>query len=447
MMSYHYLLIPNFRNVKSQMENYFDINLGHLCSSVTSVANKLLYAQSLKKNNKRGNHMYMQVKTAFKAIFGSSGEIRTFFAPGRVNLIGEHTDYNGGYVLPCALTLGTYAVARKRSDSTVRLYSENFPELGIIELSLEDLDYNAAHFWGNYPKGVTSVLCEAGFVPDTGFEVVYGGNIPNGAGLSSSASIELVTAVMLRNLFGWELSMEALAAFARQAENTYIGVQCGIMDQFAIAMGHADHALLLNTDTLAFETVPLKLDNHRIVIANTNKRRGLADSQYNQRTVECGEALKAIQACRPVTFLCDLTAEEFSNCGNAIPDPVVWKRARHVILENARALLASDALKAGDIQEFGRLMNASHISLRDDYEVTGTELDTLVELAWNQSGVVGARMTGAGFGGCTVNLVETQAVDAFIEEVGKGYESRIGYPASFYVVEAGDGAREIVEVS
>lgn len=389
--------------------------------------------------------MYMQVKTAFKSIFGSFGDVHSFFAPGRVNLIGEHTDYNGGYVLPCALTLGTYAVARKRSDSSVRLYSENFPEFGIIELSLEDLTYNAAHFWGNYPKGVASILNEAGYVPDTGFEVVYGGNIPNGSGLSSSASIELVTAVMLRNLFGWGLSMAGLAAFARKAENEYIGVQCGIMDQFAIGMGQADHALLLNTDTLAFEPVPLKLDKHRIVIANTNKQRGLADSQYNQRTVECGEALQAIQACMPVKYLCDLSAEAFSNCGNAISDPVVWRRARHVILENTRTLEASNALKTGDIQEFGRLMNESHISLRDDYEVTGIELDTLVELAWNQPGVVGARMTGAGFGGCSVNLVETEAVDAFIHEVGRGYEDRIGYPASFYVVEAGDGAREIAE--
>lgn len=387
--------------------------------------------------------MTKQLKDTFRAVFGSFGDVRSFFAPGRVNLIGEHTDYNGGYVLPCALTLGTYAIVRKRSDNRIRLYSENFREIGIINFTLQDLTFDAAHFWCNYPKGVTSVLADAGYVADAGFEVVFGGNIPNGSGLSSSASIELVTAVMLKNLYGWELTMRELVSFARQAENEYIGVQCGIMDQFAIGMGLADQALLLNTDTLEFEPVPLKLENHRIVIANTNKRRGLADSQYNQRTLECKAALEAIQSCRPVRMLCDLTPEEFSACGSVIADPVVWKRARHVILENARALEASEELKAGNIQAFGRLMNESHQSLKDDYEVTGVELDTLVELAWNQPGVAGARMTGAGFGGCTVNLVETQAVEAFIEEVGKGYESLIGYPASFYVVEAGDGAREI----
>lgn len=387
--------------------------------------------------------MYTQVKNAFNTIFGDYGEIHSFFAPGRVNLIGEHTDYNGGYVLPCALTLGTYAVARKRMDKRIRLYSENFQELGVMELSLEDLTFDAAHFWGNYPKGVTSVLRDSGFVPDMGFDVAFGGNIPNGAGLSSSASVELAAAVMLRSLFGWQLSMRELVSVARQAENAYIGVQCGIMDQFAIGMGKAGHALLLNTATHEFEQVPLKLNNYRIVIANTNIQRGLADSEYNQRTQECAMALEAIQSCRAVQALCELTPEEFKKCEGAISNPVVLKRARHVILENSRTILASNALKAGDIKAFGRLMNASHVSLKDDYEVTGIELDTLAELAWKQPGVAGARMTGAGFGGCTVNLVETQAVDAFIEEVGKEYESRIGHPASFYVIEAGDGAREI----
>lgn len=384
-----------------------------------------------------------QTKNAFQSVFNSSGDVRTFFAPGRVNLIGEHTDYNGGYVLPCALTLGTYAVVRKRTDNRIRLYSENFREIGIVEITLDNLVYDAAHFWCNYPKGVASILADAGYTPASGFEVVFGGNIPNGAGLSSSASIELVTAVMLNNLFGWSLTMHELVSFARQAENDYIGVQCGIMDQFAIGMGLAGHALLLNTDTLEYETVPLEFESHRIVIANTNKRRGLADSQYNQRTLECRAALEAIQHYRSIRTLCDLTPEEFGSWGSVIKDPIVWKRARHVVLENARAMEASVDLKAGNIVGFGKLMNDSHQSLKDDYEVTGVELDTLVELAWNQPGVAGARMTGAGFGGCTVNLVEIHAVEAFIEDVGKGYESRIGYPASFYVVEAGDGAREI----
>lgn len=387
--------------------------------------------------------MKTQVMEAFRAVFGSSGDVRSFFAPGRVNLIGEYTDFNGGHVLPCALTIGTYAVARKREDSRIRLYSVNFQEQGVHELSLTALDKADAHDWANYPKGVTRILLDAGYAINSGFEIVFGGNIPNGAGLSSSASIEVATTVILSALFNLEIPLDRQALLAQKAENDYIGVNCGIMDQFAIAMGQEDHAVLLNTDTLHYEHVPLRLKEYKLVIANTNRRRGLADSKYNIRFSECREALRDLQTAVDIQTLGDLDNDQFQQAAHAIRNPEAFKRARHAVSENRRTLEALKVLKSGDLAGFGQLMNASHRSLQTDFQVSCPELDLLVSLAQSHEGVLGARLTGAGFGGCTVNLVAQSQVESFIKSVGDQYRAQIGYAADFYVVEAGDGAREI----
>lgn len=380
---------------------------------------------------------------AFRAAFGSSGDVRSFFAPGRVNLIGEYTDFNGGHVLPCALTIGTYAAARQRQDRRLRLISVNFPGTGVIETDLDHLALAPAHDWANYPKGVLHTLREAGHGIETGLDIAFGGNIPNGAGLSSSASIEVLTATVLNALFGLGIGLPEQALLAQRAENSYIGVNCGIMDQFAVAMGQADHALLLNTDTLHYEQVPLILGGHCIVIANTNRRRGLADSKYNVRFAECREALADLQTVTAIRSLGDLTEAAFEAAAHAVRSPEARKRARHAVYENQRTLAAADILKSGNLSGFGALMNVSHRSLRDDFQVSCTELDVLVELAQNHPGVLGARLTGAGFGGCTVNLVAQAEAEAFISRVGAAYRERIGYDADFYVVRAGDGAREL----
>ncbi|QIB27542.1 galactokinase [Caloranaerobacter azorensis] len=378
----------------------------------------------------------------FIKVFKTEKEIYLFFAPGRVNLIGEHTDYNGGHVFPCALSLGTYAVARKRDDLKIRLFSKNFERMGIVEFDVYDLIYDNKHDWANYPKGVIKTFKDMGFRIDTGFEVLFCGNIPNGAGLSSSASIELAMSIILKVLFGLDVDMIEMVKMSQKAENEFIGVNCGIMDQFAIGMGKKDHAILLNTNTLKYEYVPVKLDGISIVIANTNKHRGLADSKYNERRSECERALKILQEKLKITSLGDLSEEEFEKNKYLIRNEVERKRAKHAVYENRRVIKAVKALNDGDIELFGRLMNESHISLRDDYEVTGIELDTLVSAAW-ENGAIGSRMTGAGFGGCTVSLVYDNRLSEFIERVGREYEKKIGYKADFYVVSIGDGAMQI----
>lgn len=389
--------------------------------------------------------VYTQVLEAFRAAYGSFGDVRSFFAPGRVNLIGEYTDFNGGHVLPCALTIGTYAVARKREDSCIRLFSVNFKESGVLETTLQTLEKSDKDSWGNYPKGVASILIKEGCAVDSGFDIAFGGNIPNGAGLSSSASIEVVTTAALNALFKLKITPVRQAVLARKAENEYIGVNCGIMDQFAIAMGKQDHAVLLNTDTMRYEHVPLQLKGYRIVIANTNRRRGLADSKYNERFSECREALADLQKITVISTLGDLNLDQFNAAAYGIKRGVVLKRARHVVSENMRTLQAIQVLEAGDLKGFGNLMNESHRSLREDFEVSCKELDLLVALAQAHEGVLGARLTGAGFGGCTVNLVDESQVADFIRCVGETYRAEIGYNADFYVVEAGDGAREITD--
>ena len=380
----------------------------------------------------------------FSKIFGGDGQAELFFSPGRVNLIGEHTDYNGGHVFPCALTIGTYGVVRKRADRKLRLYSMNFSGTGIWETSLDELTPCPEDRWTNYPKGVLWALQEKGYEVPFGFDLLVYGNIPNGSGLSSSASLEVLIGTIAKKFYGLDmLTMEEIAKIGQYSENHYNGVNCGIMDQFAVAMGKKNHAIYLDTATLEYEYAPLELGDARIVIACSNKKRGLADSAYNMRRSECETALQELQQVMKVDTLGDLSEEEFEQYKDAIKDPVRVRRARHAVYENQRTRKAAEALKKGDLAEFGRLMNESHVSLRDDYEVTGIELDTLAETAWEQPGVIGSRMTGAGFGGCTVSIVKNDAIDAFIENVGRKYESVIGYAADFYVVEAGDGARRL----
>jgi galactokinase len=379
----------------------------------------------------------------FEKVFDIKEDVRVFFAPGRVNLIGEHTDYNGGHVFPCALTFGTYAAARKRDDSIIRMYSTNFKELGIVEFDINTIKYIKEHDWANYPKGVIYYFNEQNLNIKSGFDVLFSGNIPNGAGLSSSASIELATSVLLKNLYGFDLDMIEMVKISKTAENKFIGVNCGIMDQFAIGMGKKDHAILLDTNTLKYEYIKTVLDGTSIVIANTNKRRGLADSKYNERRSQCEKALEDLQTKLRIKALGELDEEKFEVNKHLIKDEINTKRAKHAVYENRRTLKATKALKENDIYAFGKLMNDSHISLRDDYEVTGIELDTLVELAWMQEGVIGSRMTGAGFGGCTVSIVKNNNIDEFIKNVGKTYAEKIGYEASFYIAQIGDGARRL----
>ncbi|OQP05875.1 galactokinase [Geobacillus sp. 46C-IIa] len=386
--------------------------------------------------------MISTLKKQFTELFGGLDDgIRVFFAPGRVNLIGEHTDYNGGHVLPCALTIGTYALVRPTKEPFVRLYSTNFPETGVITVSYDDLSYRSEHSWANYPKGIIAAFQALGPL-EAGLDILYEGTIPNGAGLSSSASIELVTAVMLNELFGRGLDQLELVKMSQNVENKYVGVHCGIMDQFAVGMGKQNCAILLNCQTLEYRYLPLVLDDCAIVIANTNKKRGLADSAYNERRAACEAALAKLQNVRNIASLGELTSAELDQYAPLL-SPLEQKRARHAVTENERTLAAAAALEDGDLVRFGELMKQSHLSLRDDYEVTGIELDTLVEAAWAHEGTVGARMTGAGFGGCTVNIVKKAYVQDFIERVGNAYAEKIGYEASFYVVDVGDGVKEL----
>mgnify|MGYP001122870194 FL=1 len=375
----------------------------------------------------------------FAEVFGDGTGAEVYFAPGRVNLIGEHTDYNGGHVFPCALTIGTYGVARKREDNKLRFYSMNFEQLGVIESSLEDLVPSGEADWTNYPKGVMWAFGEKGMKVPFGMDLLLNGNIPNGSGLSSSASVEVLTGFILRDFFGFEVANQDLALIGQYAENHFNKVNCGIMDQFAIAMGKKDHAIFLDTADLSFEYAPIALKGAKIVIACSNKKRGLGDSKYNERRAECETSLAELQQVVKVKALGDLDEAAFEKFASIIKSDVRRKRAKHAVYENQRTIRAVEALKANDVAEFGRLMNASHVSLRDDYEVTGIELDTLVEEAWKIDGVIGSRMTGAGFGGCTVSIVKDEAIDSFIEKVGAAYKEKIGYGADFYVVEIGDG--------
>lgn len=382
-----------------------------------------------------------QLKQQFIGLYGD-GELQVFFSPGRVNLIGEHTDYNGGYVFPCALSFGTYIVSRLNGSDEIRFASTNFD----LKVNVKTEKISQKHpdgAWVNYPLGVMKEFADKG-VRVAGMDILVSGNIPNGAGLSSSASLELVTAVMCNEYFKTGFTNLELAWMGKAAENNFVGVNCGILDQFAVAMGQKDHAMALKCDTMVYEQVPVALGDYRIVIANTNKRRGLADSKYNERVAECKKAVEAISTVKSIQFLGDINLSEFETLQASIHDQTVLRRARHVISENQRVVDAIPHLKAGDLKAFGQLMNLSHDSLAADYEVTGVELDAMVSLARCVEGVIGSRMTGAGFGGCTVSLVHKDAVERFMKEVAAGYTAKTGLVPDFYVAETGDGARRLM---
>lgn len=388
--------------------------------------------------------MTEKLMETFQNLFGADGDIRTYFAPGRVNLIGEHTDYNGGHVFPCALTLGTYAVARKRDDRVLRFYSENFASLGVIETSLDDLVPDEKADWTNYPKGVMWTFEKRGYKLPQGMDIAIYGDIPNGSGLSSSASLEVLTGIVLKDMFGFdEITMPEIAQIGQYSENNFNGCNCGIMDQFASAMGKKDNAIFLDTNTLEYEYAPVVLPDAKIVITNSKVKHSLVDSAYNQRRQECTDALSELQSVVEIKTLGDLDEETFEKHKDAIKDPIRQKRARHAVKENQRTIQAVAALRAGDITRFGQLMNQSHISLRDDYEVSCEEIDILVDLAWTLPGVIGSRITGGGFGGCTVSIVKNDSVDTFTESIGQAYKEKVGHEAEFYIVDIGDGAKRL----
>ena len=386
-----------------------------------------------------------RVLQAFEQQFGDTEGVRLFFAPGRVNLIGEHTDYNGGHVFPCAISLGTYAAARKRTDRVMRFFSVNFEKLGVISTSLDDLTPSKQAGWTNYPKGVVWAFAQKGHPIDCGFDMVIYGDIPNGSGLSSSASLEVLTGEMLRSFFGMEdvLTNEDLAFIGQYSENEYNGMKCGIMDQFASAMGKEGNAIFLDTNSMEFEYAPLNLEGMKLMVTNTNKKHSLVDSEYNLRREQCGRALADLQKKLDVKTLGDLSIEEYEANKSLIEDEVCRRRAKHAVYENQRTIEAVAALKAGDVEYFGKLMNESHVSLRDDYETSCKEADILAEEAWKIPVVIGSRITGGGFGGCTVSIVKDEAVEEFQKKLGEVYLEKVGYPASFYTLEIGGGPKEL----
>lgn len=383
------------------------------------------------------------LSAAFKAQFGYDPE-QLYFSPGRINLIGEHTDYNGGHVFPCAISLGTYGALAFRSDRQVRLYSANFQETGIISWSLDDLSYKDRDRWTNYPKGMLTIFKHHGHLLNQGFDLFVEGNLPASAGLSSSASIELLMATILNDKLETKLDGVTLAQYGQEVENKFIGVNSGIMDQFAVAMGQPNTAIFLDTTTLNYQLLPLDLGHYKIVIMNTNKHRNLAESKYNERRAECEQACHRLQAIWPIKTLGELTLAQFDQSTYLLNDDTLIRRARHAVSENERTLQAVNALKQQDLVTFGRLMNASHISLEYDYEVTGKELNTLAHTAWQQPGILGARMTGAGFSGCAIALVKEDDIPAFIDHVKARYREEMDYDADCYVAEIGAGPRRLV---
>lgn len=366
-----------------------------------------------------------------------------FFAPGRVNLIGEHTDYNGGHVFPCALSFGTHCVFCKRDDDKIRLHSLNLPEKGVIEADLNHIEYKKEQDWANYPLGMIKTLQNHGYKLDHGFELLFWGDIPSGAGLSSSASIELATAVAMNKAFNLHIPQVELVKMAQEDENKFVGMNCGIMDQFASGMGKEDHAILLDCNTLDYEYVPLNLRGVSIVIINSNKKHALVTSEYNTRRKECEHALKELQQKLPIKSLGELSIEQFEQNKHLITSEVKRRRAKHAVYENQRTLQASAALKKGDLATFGKLMNESHVSLRDDYETSAPELDIIAETAWSVPGVLGARITGGGFGGCAVALVKDEAVKPLMDTINRVYPGKTGLKADFYIASAGGPARQM----
>lgn len=381
-----------------------------------------------------------ELKEQFIKLYGK-GEIRVFHSPGRVNLIGEHIDYNGGYVFPCALEFGTYGLVRQRKDSKVNLASTNFDLK--VSIDIDSIVFKEEDDWANYPKGVMKVMLDRGFKLG-GMDILISGNIPNGAGLSSSASLEVLTAVIVDTIFNTGTADRVeLVKISQRAENTFVGVNCGIMDQFAVGMGRKNQAILLDCGSLKYSYANVELGDNTLVIMNTNKRRALNESKYNERRAECDEALEILSKEKPINALCDLTAEEFDKLESLIEKENVRARAKHAVYENERTKKAYECLNEGKLQEFGQLLNQSHNSLRDLYEVTGKELDTIVEESLKVEGCIGARMTGAGFGGCAIALVKKDKVDSFMSQVSENYTKLIGYEPSFYLSGIGQGTEEI----
>ncbi|GBG10894.1 galactokinase [Paenibacillus agaridevorans] len=373
---------------------------------------------------------------------GSAEGIAVFHAPGRVNLIGEHTDYNGGYVFPAALTFGTTLLIRKREDNKLGLATTNFPSSGTF--SVEGVEYDKADDWMNYPKGIVNELLQQGVTFGSGYDILYHGEIPNGSGLSSSASIEVVTAYALLSMENLPTDTVKIALLSQKSENEFNGVKSGIMDQFAVANGKKDHAILLMCDTLEYDLVPFQSGSYKLVIGNTNKRRGLVDSKYNERRAQCEQAVSDLRSAHPeLELLGQLSLEQFNASKSLIKDDLIRNRAEHVMEEIDRVLRSMDALKSNDLAAFGQLMNESHDSLRDLYEVTGAELDAMVDAARGVDGVLGSRMTGAGFGGCTVSLVHEDSIERFQEEVGRKYTEATGLTADFYVCSIGNGVERL----
>ena len=383
------------------------------------------------------------LKVKFQELFGDRENARFFFAPGRVNLIGEHTDYNGGHVFPCALSMGTYACVKKRQDGLFRFYSLNVESAGVITADEDSFQPLEDKQWASYLKGVIWAFRKRGYVFSEGLDLVLYGTIPNGSGLSSSASLEVLMGTILKEFYGLSVSFPEIALIGQYSENNYNGMNCGIMDQFASAMGKKDHAIFLDTASLEFSYAPLVLTEYALIITNTNKKHKLIGSAYNDRRRESEEALEILQQFAEIKTLGDLSDAEFFRLEEKIKDPIIRKRAKHAVLENNRTIAAKKALEEGNYIEFGRLMNLSHVSLRDDYEVSCEESDLLCETAWSLPYVLGSRMTGGGFGGCTVSLVKRAKIREFEEELQKVYEPKIGYPCSFYEAEIADGPREL----
>ena len=364
-----------------------------------------------------------------------------YFSPGRINLIGEHTDYNGGHVFPCAISLGIYGAASPRIDEKFCFYSANFADMGVVETDMRQLQFAKEDSWANYAKGMLHFMLENGAKIEHGLNIYINGNIPDGAGLSSSAALEMIIGILLQDQFKLTFSKLEIVKMGVKTENDFIGVNSGIMDQYAVAMSKKDHAILLDTKRVESELVPLDLKDNVIVIMNTNKKRTLADSKYNERRAECEKGLQFLQEKLSIQSLGELDNLTFDEHSYLLPTENLLKRCRHAVWENERTLNAEKALQKGDLNEFGHLMNASHVSLEYDYEVTGKELDTLVHTAWKQPGVLGARMTGAGFGGCAIALVAKNKVAAFKKNVADSYQEQIGYLPSFYIAETADGTK------
>ena len=386
-----------------------------------------------------------KLETRFCEVFnGKEEQVKLFFSPGRVNLIGEHIDYNGGFVFPAAITFGTYAAVGLRADGKVGVYSRNFAEDGVRLFELSSLERCKNESWSVYVKGVIDVFIKAGYDVKQGFNAYIDTTLPKGVGgLSTSASLELLIGQILDELNGFNMDMIEKVKLTQKAENEYVGVNCGIMDQFAVGMGKKDYAIKLNTNDLSYEYVVCDLQDYRVLIMNTNKKRVLADSKYNERRAECDRALVCLQQKADIVYLCDLIPLKFELISNVLVEEVLYKRARHAVYENERVKLAIKALKQGDLMAFGELLNESHESLRDDYEVTGEELDIIVALAQEQEGVLGARMTGAGFGGCAIAIVHKDKLQIVQTAIAKGYKEAIGYDASFYEASIGDGTKTL----